>query len=74
MDQWKWLHRFSYLIFYLVSAHIINHTILRSSPDEALGWMPIFYLLMIITVIVLQMSSFIKDVFYYRKGLKKDKE
>jgi len=66
--SWRWLHSFSYVIFYLVGAHVINHAFLRSGrPGDWLHWS---YLVMMIIVIILQASAFGKTVIDYRKNLK----
>lgn len=66
--SWKWLHSFAYVIFYLIGAHVINHAFLR--PDRPKDWLHWLYLIMILVVIVLQSSAFIKTVANYRKSLK----
>lgn len=66
--SWKWLHSFSYVIFYLISAHVINHAFLRAGrPADWLHWS---YLVMILIVIALQIGAFVKTVVNYRKTLK----
>ncbi|MBI2038622.1 MAG: hypothetical protein HYT19_01730 [Candidatus Nealsonbacteria bacterium] len=68
VESWRWLHSHAYVIFYLASIHIIDHAFLghHSSGD----WFSWIYLIMIVTVMVLQFSAFIKNVVYYRKSLK----
>jgi len=66
--SWGWLHSFSYVIFYLIGAHVINHAFLRSGrPEDWLHWS---YLIMVIIVIILQVTAFGKTVINYRKTLK----
>jgi methionine sulfoxide reductase heme-binding subunit len=66
--SWKWLQSFAYVIFYLTSAHIINHAFLRPGrPEDWLHWL---YLVMIITVIFLQSMAFFKTVSKYRTSRK----
>ncbi len=70
VESWRWLHGFAYVIFYLVSAHTINHAFLRSGrPEDWLHWM---YLVMMFIVILLQASAFVKIVIYQRKKLKEE--
>ena len=66
--SWKWLHSLAYVIFYLISAHVINHAFLR--PDRPEDWLHWVYLIMILIVIALQFSAFVKGVADYRKSLK----
>jgi len=65
--SWKWLHNFSYVIFYLVGAHVINHSFLRSGRPE--DWIHWSYLVLIFIIITLQVSAFVKNVIKYRKSL-----
>lgn len=66
--SWKWLHSFSYVVFYLIGAHVINHAFLRPGrPEDWLHWS---YLVMMFIVITLQVSAFGKTVINYRKTLK----
>ncbi|MFH1423555.1 MAG: hypothetical protein ABIG29_01175 [Candidatus Nealsonbacteria bacterium] len=66
--SWRWLHSFTYVVFYLVGAHVINHAFLRSDrPEDWLHWL---YLVMILIVIILQFSAFVKTVAQYRKDAK----
>ena len=66
--SWKWLHSFTYVVFYLVAAHVINHAFLR--PDRPEDWLHWLYLVMILIVIILQFSAFVKTVAQYRKESK----
>ena len=66
--SWKWLHSFTYVVFYLVGAHVINHAFLR--PDRPEDWLHWLYLVMILIVIILQFSAFVKTVARYRKDPK----
>ncbi len=69
--SWRWLHNFTYVVFYLVGAHAVNHAFLRPGrPEDWLHWM---YLVMIVIVIALQASAFLKTVIDYRKSLKINK-
>lgn len=70
ISSWKWLHSFTYVVFYLISAHVINHAFLR--PDRPENWIHWLYLFMMIAVIVLQFIAFSKTVIDYRKSLKKE--
>lgn len=70
--SWRWLHSFTYVVFYLIGAHVINHAFFRANrPEDWLHWS---YLVMILIVIVLQLSAFIKGVADYRKSLKTEKQ
>lgn len=68
ITSWRWLHSFAYVIFYLVSAHVINHAFLR--PGRPADWLHWLYLIMILIVIALQFGAFAKTVINYRKSLK----
>ncbi|KKS90640.1 MAG: hypothetical protein UV65_C0012G0018 [Parcubacteria group bacterium GW2011_GWF2_43_11] len=66
--SWKWLHSFTYVVFYLVGAHVINHAFLR--PDRPEDWLHWLYLIMILIVFILQFSAFVKTIAQSRKNLK----
>ncbi len=42
MMNWKSIHRFAYVIFFLLSMHVIQHSFLR--PDRPLDWLHWSYL------------------------------
>ncbi len=67
VSAWKWLHTFTYVVFYLVSAHIINHAFLR--PGRPADWLHWSYLVMMLVVTVLQAAAFVKTVAGNRKNL-----
>ncbi len=64
-ENWKWLHGFSYVIFYLVSIHIIYFLFL--SPMATGKPSRYIILFMILTIPVLQISAFIKKVIEYQR-------
>ncbi|MBI2450300.1 MAG: hypothetical protein HYV47_02045 [Candidatus Nealsonbacteria bacterium] len=66
IDQWKWLHSFAYVIFYLVVVHIIYYTWLHPTGHTGPAWLSWMYLTMIIIVVVLQFAAFIRTVVDYR--------
>jgi len=66
--SWRWLHSFTYVVFYLVGAHVINHAFLR--PDRPEDWLHWLYPTLMIVVIILQVSAFWKTVMDYQKSLK----
>lgn len=68
VESWRWLHSFTYVVFYLVGVHVINHAFLRS--DRPSDWLHWSYLVMMIIVILLQFTAFFKVVVTYRKGSK----
>jgi len=61
IESWKWLHKFTYVLFYLVSAHLLYFQFFStygSGPDW-FGWTAVG---MMVIVIVLQLSAFGKAV------------
>lgn len=68
VESWRWLHSLAYVVFYLVGFHVINHAFLRPGrPEDWLHWM---YPVMMVIIILLQTSAFVKTVIYQRKKLK----
>ncbi len=65
VSAWKWLHKFTYVVFYLVGAHIINHAFLR--PGRPVDWLHWSYPVMMLVVIALQGAAFAKTVVDNRK-------
>lgn len=64
-DNWKWLHGFSYVIFYLVALHVIYFLFI--SPGAIGEPSRYFILVVILAVPTLQIASFIKQVMEYNK-------
>lgn len=65
LDSWKWIQRFSYVIFYLVFSHVLYFQFFSSRAEPSLfGYVVIG---MAIILITLQFSSFAKNVYEHRK-------
>jgi methionine sulfoxide reductase heme-binding subunit len=79
ISSWKWLHSFTYVIFYIVALHstyfaFIHYT---PAPHRILMGLPAFYpanvlrfvyLSMIVSVFVAQMGAFVKTVRQRRRA------
>ena len=68
IGSWKWLHYFSYVIFYLVGFHAIHNLFI--SPISPSSWFRYLFLIMLFAVPILQLSAFLKIVMSSRKRLK----
>ncbi len=67
IESWKWLHSFTYVIFYLVAAHAIYFQFFSSysgGPDF-FGYM---YVVMVLLITVLQFAAFAKTVREQRRS------
>ncbi|MFB6216709.1 MAG: hypothetical protein ABEJ72_07055 [Candidatus Aenigmatarchaeota archaeon] len=65
IESWKWLQRFAYVVFYLVFGHLMYFQFFTThggGPD----WFGYLSIVMFITVIVLQISGFVKAVVHHR--------
>lgn len=67
VSSWKWLHSGAYIIFYLVSLHILYFLFINYTPSFHKGvpppdWFKIPFLVMTLTIIALQALAFIKTV------------
>jgi len=61
VESWKWLHTFTYVIFYLVTAHLIYFQFFSTyggGPD----WFGYSSLVMSVVIILLQFCAFTKAV------------
>ncbi|SRR6056297_191099 len=61
IESWKWLHSFTYVLFYLIAGHVLYFqffTDYGSGPD----WFGYLELIMMIIVVVLQISAFVKTI------------
>ncbi len=78
ISSWKWLHTFSYVIFYLIALHTVYFAFVHfsPSPERVLRGLPTnypdnqlryYYLVAIISVFIVQISAFIKTVHQQRK-------
>lgn len=67
IESWKWFQSFTYVVFYLVSAHLLYFQFFTThgGGPEPFGYIAVG---MMIIVIALQMAGFIKAVKEYRKG------
>ncbi len=65
--NWKSIQRFAYVIFFLLSIHVIQHSFLR--PGRPLDWLHWSYLFMILTVVALQIIELIKNIIQYRREI-----
>lgn len=59
ISSWKWLHSMAYVIFYLVCAHATYFLFWRY-PEA--NWFRFIFLGMAVTIPILQISAFIKEV------------
>ncbi len=61
VETWKWLHSFTYVVFYLVATHFIYFQFFSTyggGPD----WFGYLGIVMTILIILLQFSAFVKAV------------
>ncbi len=66
VDSWRWLHAFAYVIFYTSGLHVVYHAFLRNGrPSHWLHWA---YLAMMIIVVILEASAFVKNVIHRKKA------
>jgi sulfoxide reductase heme-binding subunit YedZ len=66
-SSWKWIHNFNYVIFYLVSSHMIYFQFFstyRGGPD----WFGYVSLVLVSLVVVLQVAGFIKTLTRNRRA------
>ncbi len=64
-NNWKWLHSFSYVVFHLAALHVIYFLFVSpAATGEPSRYLVLF---MILTVPILQISAFIKQVIIYNK-------
>lgn len=78
ISSWKWLHMFSYVIFYLGALHVIYFAFIHftPSPERILLGQPtnypvnplrFYYLVAILSVFGAQMGAFIKTVYQQKR-------
>ena len=65
VSSWRWLHSFSYVVFYLIGFHVFNHAFLR--PGRPADWLHWTYLFMMLVIVFLQFAAFFKTVMINRK-------
>ena len=64
ISSWKWLHHGAYIIFYLAALHASYFLFMRY-PDD--NWFRYPFLVMALTVLILQASAFVKTVIRQRR-------
>jgi len=65
IKSWKWLHSFTYVVFYLISFHVVYFQFLSEYRLKNLGmpdWFGYAAIAMVILLVVLQFIAFIKAV------------
>lgn len=65
MKSWKWLHSFTYVVFYLVSLHVIYFQFFSEYGLKNLGkpnWFGYTAVAMMIILIIMQAVAFVKSV------------
>ncbi len=70
---WKWLHSFTYVIFYLVALHgvyflFIHYTLSWHRPVPPPNWFRFYFLAMVLLVPALQTAAFIRTVMVRRRS------
>ncbi|MFW6143855.1 MAG: hypothetical protein ACOC4Z_02995 [Patescibacteria group bacterium] len=67
IESWRWLHSFTYVIFYLVTAHAIYFQFFSSygSGPDHFGYL---YLVMFLIITTLQLAAFTKTFLEQRKN------
>tara|TARA_B100000745_G_scaffold246781_1_gene168822 strand:- start:1041 stop:1754 length:714 start_codon:yes stop_codon:yes gene_type:complete len=78
IQSWKWLHVFAYVVFYLGAMHVVYYAFIHYTPSltRAMQGLPTnypdnplkyYYLLMLLSVLVVQLLAFIQTVRKQRK-------
>lgn len=61
VESWKWLHSFTYVIFYLVVGHLLYFQFFTTYGDGP-NWFGYFGLAMAGLIIVMQFTAFVKSI------------
>lgn len=67
VGSWKWLHSLTYVIFYLVSGHLIYFQFFSTHGEVGPDWFGYTAVTMMIIIIALQLIAFIIAVIRHRK-------
>ncbi len=65
IESWKWLHKFTYVVFYLVAFHLIYFQFFSEFHVKSLGrpdWFGYTAVAMTVLVVALQIAAFLKSV------------
>lgn len=62
IKQWKWLHSFTYVVFYLVSLHLIYFQFFSTYGEVGPDWFGYTAIVLAIIILLLQSMAFIKTV------------
>lgn len=72
LGAWKWLHSFTYVVFYLSSAHIVYYQFFSTYTGEVgPDWFGYIVVTMAVTVIALQLIAFALEVSKHREKIGK---
>jgi DMSO/TMAO reductase YedYZ heme-binding membrane subunit len=66
-EAWKWINSFTYVIFYLIFAHLIYFQFFSTYGDIGPDWFGYLAVIMAATVLILQATAFIKTVLRNRR-------
>lgn len=78
-SSWKWLHMFSYVIFYISALHVLYFVFIHFTPSPQRVLMGLstnypanplrfYYLFAMLSTFVVQMGAFVKTVYQRRKA------
>lgn len=67
VESWKWLHSFTYVVFYMASAHFMYFQFFSTHGEVGPDWFGYIAVVMAVVVIVLQVFAFVTTVTKQRK-------
>lgn len=76
ISSWKWLHTFTYVIFYIGALHVMYFAFIHFTPSPLnpniypKNPLRFYYLALILSAFLTQMSAFVKTVYQQRKFVK----
>lgn len=71
VESWKWIQSFTYVIFYLVSAHFIYFQFFSDYGKIGPDWFGYIAVVMALIIILLQLTAFIITITKHRKEMVK---
>jgi len=66
VESWKWLHHLAYVIFYLVSAHLVYFQFFSTYGEIGPDWFGYLAVAMAVLVIILQLTAFVLGIKKHR--------
>lgn len=72
LGVWKWVHSFTYVVFYLSVVHVVYFQFFSTHGEVGPDWFGYAMVTMAVVVVALQFMAFLREVFTHRSKLRSE--